>query len=57
MSLAKIEEIDKISKRKNSGDRNYVKFLKKSVHKRERLKMKKDLEYEPEYRRFAGWEH
>lgn len=57
MSASKIEEIENIGKKKNSVDRKYRKYLKDSLHRRERRKLKRDPELDPEYRRFHGWEH
>ena len=57
MSASKIEEICKIGGKKNSSDRKYTKYLKDSLHRRERRKLKQDPEHNPEYRKFNGWEH
>ncbi len=33
------------------------KKLKQQLHRRERRKMKQDLEYVPQYKRYTGWEY
>jgi len=56
MSFGKIEQLENIFSRKNRGTQNYRKFLKKSLHRRERRRMK-DTEYTPQYKKYNGWEY
>lgn len=57
MSSSKIEQVENIGKKKNNTDRKYRKYLKKSLIRRERRKLKKDPEADPEYKKYDGWEH
>jgi len=58
MSIGLTEQIERLFKNRSGYVKNGdTKFIKKAKHKKERQRAKKDLECQPCYRKYSGWQY